>query len=247
VRIVACSDAHTDARTAGRERFDEVVRNFDEVVRFAIEAKPRVNLFVFLGDLVDPDDGRDVLRAASFAISRAMKLACYGVESLWIAGNHDVCQDGETTVLDPLGEASLGFHQHIFVAAREAFSIGREEVEILALPYSPRPYDAEEVLMSAAAEAKDSDKPLLVFGHLMLPGMHLGSESAELARGKDRSFPLETARKVKPRLMVNGHYHEGQITRDGIHIPGSLCRLTFGEERNEPGYLVFDIGGGGSR
>ncbi len=40
--------------------------------------------------------------------------------------------------------------------------------------------------------------------------------------------------------MVHGHYHQQQVF-DGIHIPGSLARLTAGEEKHRPSFLVLEV------
>jgi DNA repair exonuclease SbcCD nuclease subunit len=253
VKIVAVSDLHTNARTMGKERFDEVERGLVEAVEVAIDGK--AGLFAFCGDLCDTDDARDVLRALVLAMDVAIYLAIRGVTSLWLSGNHDVCGDGETTTLEPLriaGEKLYGtFNAKIHAATRDScfFCVGdpspyREKIAVLALPYSPRPYDADAALRKAAKDA--GTLPLFVFSHLMLPDMHPGSESAEMMRGKDRAFPLDAMREVKPALVVQGHYHRGQRVSIApgleIHIPGSLARLTFGEERHDPGYLLVDTG-----
>ncbi len=245
MRIVCCSDAHLDARTAGVERFDEIRESFDQAKRFAIEETPKADLFAFTGDLCDPEDGRDVLRASSYALGVALELKAHRVPSLWVGGNHDPCGDGQTTTLEPLFAAQQYSDGFVIVSSRVGFwfrhGFAPNACVILALPYSPSPYDAEAMMLEAGKTARNEGVPLLVFAHLMLPGMHPGSESQEMARGKDRMFPIEAMRKAKPALVVNGHYHEAQTTPDGIRIPGSLARLTFGEEKHEPGFLVVDL------
>jgi len=262
MRIVCVSDAHLDARTAGVERFDEIRESFEEAVAFALDAMtPPVGLFVFLGDLCDADDARDVLRASSYLVSVAVRLSTWGVKTLFVGGNHDCCSDGETTTLAPLrpledlydvedGSGDTRRERAPVVAAWApyGFELG-EEFYVLALPYSPTPYDADAALRRAAEDARraprtggmDDGRKLLVFGHLQLPGMHPGSESREMARGKDRWFPLDAMRETRPELVVNGHYHARTVTPDGIVIPGSLARLTFGEEKLSPAFLVIDV------
>lgn len=244
MRIVACSDAHLDWRTAGVERYGEIVESFEHAVEFAMGANPekkKANVFAFTGDLCDSDDGRDVLRATSYAVSVADRLCQHGIVSIWVAGNHDVCGDDATTTLDPVKAltskdviAATSGPVSVVMGTTKAF------LRILALPYSPKPYNPSVALTEAALLARERDYPLLVFSHLMLPGMHLGSESAELARGKDRMFPLDVMREVKPKLVISGHYHRAQTTEDGIKIPGSLARLTFDEQDHAPSFLVID-------
>jgi DNA repair exonuclease SbcCD nuclease subunit len=249
VRIVAVSDLHLDARTAGVERFDEIVESCEEAVAFAIDASSaRADLFAFCGDLCDSDDGRDVLRASAYAVDVAVRLYNRGIHSIWIAGNHDVVADGFTTTIDPL-KGLQRFElppTQVMVATTGPRSwelhVSQWTYALVALPYSPEPYDApaawDEHVSSYGVRSGFST---IVFSHLMLPGMHPGSESKELARGKDRAFPLEAMKARPVSLVVNGHYHARQVTPDGIQIVGSLARLTHGEEQNDPGFLVLDV------
>ena len=79
----------------------------------------------------------------------------------------------------------------------------------------------------------------------MLPGIHPGSETEDMPRGREVLFPGEQTRGAVARM--NGHYHARQThgLGDGgpdVIIPGSLARLGFGEESNEPGFLLVDTG-----
>lgn len=238
--IVAVSDLHLDWRTAGVERFDEVVESCEEAVSFA--RKEKVDLFAFCGDLCDSDDGRDVLRASAYAVDVAVRLRNDGIHSIWIAGNHDVVSDGRTTTLDPLkGLEKLSSPPGVMVATTGPRSwelrTSTGTFILVALPYSPVPYDAGEAWREHVPHAH----PSVVFSHLMLPNMHPGSESKELARGKDRAFPIEEMKKRPATLVLNGHYHARSVTPDGIQIVGSLARLTYGEEHHSPGFLVCDV------
>jgi len=247
VRIIVCSDAHLDWRTAGVERFDEIRESFEQAVDYAINEGRQADLFVFCGDPSDSDDGRDVLRASAYAVDVAVRLMNEGITSLWIAGNHDIVGDGDTTTLTPLEGLEFADRTSalVLVASKGprrdvlAFSGDARDVMLVSLPYSPKEYDADAYLRNDAATGF-AGLPRLVFAHLMLPGMHPGSESGELQRGKDRMFPIDAMKTTKPALVVNGHYHRAQTTPDGIRIPGSLARLTFGEEGHDPGFLVID-------
>jgi DNA repair exonuclease SbcCD nuclease subunit len=84
---------------------------------------------------------------------------------------------------------------------------------------------------------------ILIVGHLTVPSAERGSESGEFARGRDLVFPVEACRDRwgDRAVLVNGHYHRRQVTRDGVNIPGSLARLRHDEEQHEPGYLAIDF------
>ena len=70
-----------------------------------------------------------------------------------------------------------------------------------------------------------------------------------MPRGREVVFPIaEVARlrKRAPFLAVNGHYHRRQKfvdpkTKLEIQVPGSAARLTFSEEKNEPGFLIARV------
>lgn len=239
MKIVACSDAHTDARCCGVERFDEIADAFGEVREYAV-LQDDPCMLVFGGDLCDGEDGRDVLRASTLAIGHANYAHLHGVEDqLWLVGNHDVLGDGSTT-LDPLAEAIAGFGHVAKAPMRIDLPEDADAGSVLALPYSSKPYDAADALAEFLRETKDAAQRI-VFTHLMLPGMHPGSESQEMARGKDRMFPVELLKTARRCTVVAGHYHAGGMGPGGIHIVGSMARNTFGEEENVPGFLVLDV------
>ena len=111
-------------------------------------------------------------------------------------------------------------------------------LRVLALPYTTTEdeYDAREV----ALKHPDVD---LVVGHLTVPGMQPGEETHEMGRGRPMVFPVEETKHV---MRMNGHYHRRTIFTPEcggtpIIIPGSLARLTFSEEGNNPGFLVVEV------
>ncbi len=82
----------------------------------------------------------------------------------------------------------------------------------------------------------------VVLGHLMVEGIGPGSETMDMARGRDVFLPVEEIRKAWPEaVIVNGHYHEAREF-NGVHFPGSLARLTRSDIAHQPGYLTVEIG-----
>jgi DNA repair exonuclease SbcCD nuclease subunit len=237
VKILGVSDLHLDWRTSGFPRFDDVSRGLWWAVDVAIKRK--VDLFVFLGDAMDPDSGPIVFRCMAELIGAAERLRRAGIRSFWVPGNHDAIDDGGgVSVLSPLAQLDPEF---VFVADHPALHVGLP-VPVLALPYpslaadyDPARYVRDHVVLQGL------EGPLLVLGHLMLRGIVPGEEATEMPRGRDVYWPLEELRKLKANVtMVGGHIHKRQVF-EGVQIVGSLVKLTHGEEGNLPGILVIDV------
>jgi DNA repair exonuclease SbcCD nuclease subunit len=243
MKILHCSDAHADWRTSGVDRFDEVEDAFAQTVRVALEEA--VQLYLFTGDLTDPDDGPRALRALSLAMGVAYELGRHGIESVWIPGNHDVIEDGSgRTTLSPLKK--LGGTGKVHVYDRPGMFTLDEGRHMACLPYpaATAPYDPAEWLREAAVLYRDAERSgiAVVAGHLQVEGATPGDETTEMGRGRDVFFPFE---QCDPSwLLLNGHYHQGQtFERAGrkLHVPGSLVRLNHGEERNRPRFLIWEV------
>lgn len=233
MRIVVTSDWHLDANTGGFPRIEDIVISADEVVSYAIESK--ADLFIFLGDLCDPDANR-APRCVAYAIGVARRLHGHGIASRWLVGNHDVIEDGSgSNTLAPLAATVRGSVK-MAVVDRPCAEVIDDHLFVW-LPYVPRcaAYDPEAFL------AGIEGTPVLVAGHLTIPGMHPGSETTEMGRGRDVLLPVDTIRQRWPHaLLLNGHYHQSRIDTARVSIPGSLARLTFGEEVNTPSFLAID-------
>lgn len=236
MKLAICSDLHFDARTAGVSRFDDVARAFRIVADKAIENE--VDVFACLGDAFDPDAGQEGYRALSIMGDCVSRLKRAGIESHFVAGNHDVFEQAvePRTVLAPL--RSMGAFVHETPGEIQIYS-----TKFLILPftaswgaYDPR-HEAEVFLKGLAKNER-----AIVFSHLNIEGIVPGSESEEYARGREVFFPSDVLCPLaKKHLLLSGHYHRRQVFK-GIQVAGSLCRLTFGvDEEVEPGYLLIDF------
>jgi DNA repair exonuclease SbcCD nuclease subunit len=241
MRFYIASDWHADASTNGLDRFDEIHSAAFTVADAAIESQKAGidSAFIFAGDLCDPDTTRS-FHAIGLAIQIALDLAKHRVPSLWIAGNHDVIEnDRGSTVLEPL-QMVADYVADLITVADIPIRWRCGDRMVFALPYAARSraYDPIEIMSNARLASID-----LIVGHLTVPSAERGSESDDFARGRDMIFPVaECRRRWGDRcILVNGHYHRKQITKDGVHIPGSLARLRHDEEQHEPGYLVIEV------
>lgn len=245
MRIVVVGDLHLDAVTMGVARFDEIVRALDETVDCAIQTG--ADLWVQLGDVFDPDAGPVAYRALRELVRVVGRLRNADVPVAFVAGNHDVVEDGTgTTTLSPLayleGNDTPGLpHVDVFdrpgVFRVDAKGGGRRT--IVSLPYTAtsHAYDPEEFVDRKLEGTRDA----IVLGHLVVPGVSPGEEAVEFARGRDVFFPTEACLRNRVALMLQGHHHLRQTTGDGVMIPGALSRLTFGEESYKPGFLICEV------
>ncbi len=226
MKIVLCSDAHLDAKTAGFARYEDVANAFNQVVEHCQRVK--ADRFIFLGDLCDPD-AANLIRCMKVAQRVAAELEASDIQSSWLAGNHDVLEDGYgTTTLDLVNGESSTVVKFPGIYPWDSIAF---------LPYTPMSnnYDPVEVVK------KWKDPPKLICSHLMIEGISVGSETTEFPRGRDVFLPIDLIRELYPNaIVVSGHYHEAQ-TFKGVHVVGSMARLTRGEISNTPQFLTLDI------
>ncbi len=242
MKILVCSDFHVDASTAGYLRQNDIEQAVLQTVEAAVREK--VDLYLFLGDLCDPD-GVKSHRAAALSVYVATTLWMqHEIPSRWITGNHDVIEDGSgshtlagvAALAKGLGAWGIGLMASPFVET--ALSHG---VDILYLPFTPRSHSYDPSQWVEKCGAGTNDRRVIVASHLNIEGIEVGSETTDMPRGRDVFLPVQQIRKRWPHaLMLNGHYHRRQ-TFNGVVIPGSLERLTFGEEHNTPGFLIVEV------
>jgi DNA repair exonuclease SbcCD nuclease subunit len=239
VKILVTSDWHLDWVTNGFSRLDDLTLSVRETVRAAIEQK--VDAYCFTGDLMDPDSGPRCFHGLTLAIEAALDLSERGIPSYWMAGNHDVIEDGQgRSTLAPLSALNTRVSpQHsapIEVIEKPGY-VTRGNVRLLFLPFTSSSHAYDPV--KSASKALDPAVFLVTMGHLQIEGITPGEETTDMSRGRDIRFPREVF-KDQPGILINGHYHRQQVF-DGIHIPGALQRLTHGEEGHAPGYLIIEV------
>jgi DNA repair exonuclease SbcCD nuclease subunit len=248
MKILHTGDWHTDKRLAGVPRYDEVAQAAMETVWAAIEH--RADLYLHTGDVADPDDGPEVLRALDLVNLCSAILAKHDIRQIWLRGNHDAVEDGTgRSLLTPLNRFyfdTLPVVDHPQVIQFSDNTKRRGEagdcygVRLLCLPYCDWTQDEVRVLI----EKNDLRKGCTVVAtHLQFEGAKLGDETTDMARGRDRQFPWHLC--DPSWLVLGGHYHLRQVIQGpngaSASICGSLARLTFGEEKNAPAYSLVEV------
>jgi DNA repair exonuclease SbcCD nuclease subunit len=237
MKVAISADWHLDAISNGIARYPDLSRSVDEVVR---RVGAECDVFVFAGDLCNPDRGARTLRAIGKAAEVAKNLALFDVESYWIAGNHDVVDSEEAlSTLSPLIGGDGVVIEDVFSAPLD------EKWWLVALPYiSKLRFNQEEFLAKVESElvsiSNDGCRALVVGHCTEVGGAKIGNETTLMARGRGMPFPVELCQR-HGAVMVNGHYHKRQVTPDGIVIPGSLGVLDFGEEGNTPSFEIVGL------
>ena len=254
MRAVICSDAHGDHVTMGVARFGDVERAFARV------AAQVADVHFFLGDLTDPEDGMAALRATTMLANHASRVVAgdRGPRFIAIPGNHDVFEDGSgESTLQVLGALSP---EVTLLSGPTACVFDRESADafnVVALPFTASSHAyAPDKFVREVVEHPDryglvQTAPTFVIGHLMIPGVQPGEETKEVPRGREVMFPFEAVRDLCASMrgdvfVTNGHYHRRQEFKPSrmgytIHIPGAMARLTMGEERHEPAFLVVEV------
>ena len=249
MKILMISDVHADARLFGVPRFAEVETVMRASVSVAIERE--VDAFCFLGDLCDPDSGVSVFRCVRLLIECHRRLKAKGIRLICISGNHDVVEDGSgETTMEPLKAVD----PHVVYDRPEWTAIGpvgcgpaKGTVPCLVLPFTPASHavDAAEFVEKTWDKATQGCRDVLVLTHLSLKGALLGSESAEMARGREVTYPAQEIEKLaadrNQRLhQYAGHFHLRQRV-GSVRVVGAPCRFTYGEATHEPGFVIAEI------
>lgn len=230
----------------GVPRFAEVEEAANHVADVAIEKQ--VDAFLFLGDLTDPDSEGATSKAQALAIRIARRLDANRIINIWIAGNHDAHEDGTgATTLTPLAALANGADyqpgSYIYVAEEPKLIYLGPKIAVLCLPFMPTSHGVDLDIKVRELWPHDGTK-VIVLSHLSVPGVMPGEETTEMPRGREIGYPFDATKEAFMRLQ--GHYHRRQDfdPEDGgppIIIPGSLARLTFGEEDHTPSYLLVEI------
>ncbi len=245
MKILLTSDWHLDTTTIGRPRLPDLVDYVDRLVDIAVTQGAQ--LIVNLGDTMTPGThGALDIHYACELSNLASRIEDRGIETIWVAGNHDVIEGSPYTALAPLAMSDRPGR----AVVQWPGLVETQGCRFLCFPYVAR--DRHDEAIEAAEAAIDQQRgvsadlggPLVVLSHWYLRGARLGNESIEFQRGRDLWLPTGPLAQLGPALVANGHYHRRQIVKvDGLEIliPGSALALTFNQDHDPRGAFLVDL------
>ncbi len=253
----------TDATTGLSSRLGDFLTRLDELIAVAINE--RVDAVIFAGDAFKTRDPNPTVQRA-FA-ERIRRLSRAAIPTVLLIGNHDLPSVMSRATSIDIYEA-LGV-DHVWVCRRiDSFTIDTAAgpLQIVTLPWITRSMmltreeyraDTTEELegrmrekvveaLEAHVGTLDPAIPAVLVGHLSLNGATYGSEQS-IMLGSDLVLSRGDLQPNAFDYVALGHIHKHQQVGGNnppVVYSGSLERIDFGEEREDKGYVLVEIGPG---
>ncbi len=254
-----------DPDTGINHRVMDFIRRFDDTVQYAIDQD--IDLFVFAGDAYKTSDPSPTYQR-EFA-RRVKRLADAGIPAILLVGNHDLPavarRASSVSIFDTLEVPN------VHVGDREELIEIRcrhgQQLQIGLAPYPLRAslltkeeqrgkslQELDELLenalmlhlrLLASRAAEKPDVPAILVGHF---SVHTAERSSEehMGIGRDAGVPRSALTDPAWRYVALGHIHKHQSLNNEAMPPviysGSLERIDFGEEKDNKGFVVAEIG-----
>ena len=272
LRILHLADIHlgmenygrTDPATGLSSRLGDFLRTLDEALDWALNND--VHLVLLAGDVYKNRDPSPTVQR-EFA-RRIRRLSAAGVPMFILVGNHDLpnawARAHTVEIFDTLAVP------HTWVARQPRFvtlPTAAGPVQVIALPWvTPATLlskdefrtasfeqlnglmiDKLEELLDGFVEQLDPALPTILTAHAAVQGAVFGAERSVML-GHDLVLPRSFVARPEFDYVAMGHIHRHQVLPPGgptdppIVYPGSLERIDFGEEDEEKGFMVVDIG-----
>jgi exonuclease SbcD len=272
LRILHLADIHLGMENYGRtdpamglsSRLGDFLRTLDEALDWALSND--VHLVLLAGDVYKNRDPSPTVQR-EFA-RRIQRLSAAGVPMFILVGNHDLpnawARAHTVEIFDTLQVP------HTWVARQPRFATlptTAGPVQIIALPWvTPATLltkdefrtasfeqlnglmiDKLEELLDGFVEQLNPALPTILTAHAAVQGAVFGAERSVML-GHDLVLPRSFVARPEFDYVAMGHIHRHQVLPPGgpteppIIYPGSLERIDFGEEDEEKGFMVVDIG-----
>ncbi len=274
MKIIHFADLHLGVESYGRinprtglsTRLEDFLRSFDELADYAIEQK--ADLVLFCGDAYKTREPTQT-QQREFA-KRVNRIALAGIPVFLLTGNHDMPNAAGRATATEIFD-TLAVH-NVTVAGRPGVSritTPSGDIQVAALPWLRRaallsreeekdlPLDKVNErlqqtltgIIGDMAEKLDPSVPAVLAAHVSLASATVGSESM-MSMGREPTLLTATVANPAYDYIALGHIHKRQELHDAagggppVIYSGSLERVDFGEEKDEKGFYVVEIGPG---
>ncbi len=268
MKILHFADLHLGVETYGRAdpatglstRLLDFLDSLDRVVDFAIENK--VDLVIFCGDAYKTREPTQT-QQREFA-RRINRLSANDIPIFLLVGNHDLPNAiGRATSTEIFDTLSV---KNVYVSNRpEIYKIPTRDgtVQVASLPWLRRSVllsreetknlDFEQMkerlqqALTGAIELHisklDPELPAVLAAHVWVAGAQLGTEK-QMTIGQEHVLLLSNVANPAFDYIALGHIHRHQVLSESppVVYAGSLSRLDFGDENDEKGFYLVEIG-----
>lgn len=275
IRLLHTADLHLGVESYGRmdpatglsSRVVDCLAALDQAVQAALDQE--IDLFLFCGDAYKNREPSPTLQR-EFA-KRVAHLASQGVAVFLLVGNHDLPNAlGRATAVEIFDTLAI---QNIYVAGRpgtyrvetrggplqvvalpwvtHSRILSREEYKGLTLQEVNRLVEKKlENIIQNEVASLEPGIPSVLAAHILVSGARPSSE-ARMALMQANDALLMPSQVADPAFayVALGHIHRHQVlnTLPPVVYAGGLQRLDFGEEKEEKGYVMVEISGGGQK
>src|SRR3989344_2658859 len=230
-----------DPETGLSTRFLDFMKTFDFIVDTALNEK--VDAVIFAGDAYKTRDPNPT-QQRGFG-SHIKKIAKAGIPVVLVVGNHDTPNaSGKANTLDIYSALEI---DNVTVSRKpELLNIETKSgnLQIVTLPWLHKDdYKKVGDKLKNLYDKIKSDSPAIFLSHVEVEGASYGSEKG-MAIANDVTVPLPLLQDKRLSYVALGHIHKHQIlSKDPLVVyAGSPHRIDFGEEKEDKGIILVDIG-----
>jgi DNA repair exonuclease SbcCD nuclease subunit len=250
MHLIIGGDSHFGLKTEGIDRTDDILDSKIQILKYMLQLKKEGEDVIYL-DMGDVFHGtRPTTEVMATAISYYRTIDSEGIDTLIIAGNHDVIdQKGKTSALAPL--QAVGF-KHLHIYHDITLVSFHPSLNIVTLPHISKAHAVEEGFKTVQeyidTKAKGIEEILpenqinIVIGHMNVEGAKTGTESY-MIKGAHEDFPQVLKKSKKVNYIFNGHIHRPQVIENPngppIIITGDISTNDFGERLDTK--VFFDL------
>ncbi|MBI2020383.1 exonuclease SbcCD subunit D [Candidatus Daviesbacteria bacterium] len=248
MKILHFSDIHIgmenygklDPQTGLSSRLLDFFQTFDFIVETAI--KEQVDAVLFAGDAYKT---RDPNPTQQRGFGERIRKIAKKIPVILVVGNHDTSNaEGKANTLDIYSALEI---DNVYVSRKiEYLKIPTKSgaLQVITLPWLHKnDYKTAGEKLKLLYEKIDLSSPAIFLSHCEIEGASFGSEKG-MAIANDVTIPLPLLQDKRLSYVALGHLHKHQVlSKDPLIVySGSPQRIDFGEEKEEKGIILVEIG-----